>query len=391
MMLTSTGFAMAFVALLVVACRDTPPTTPQPPSEEHDDARDAAPSSPLLDAPTRGDAPSDHVSWTIDRLSSDGKHVLLQAGQAGGDIKLHFRVIETDTNVVEADVDLPVLSALANRSINIVERSDSAAEVLRNEVVAAELNHIAPVLSAFPLGTTAGPHWSLASAPDGRHTALSYNGWIFTAEDGRITARISECSIAAWFAPDGKGLLCRDYVGYATSIDGKRAARKLVGTGGSVSDFALSDRNAVRIVVQTCVVEIGLAAPYPVRRLACLEGNEHLWYCALSPKGAWVACTTTKRIVTNGKSDTRHRLRTMEVATGRVYLDRFDFGWVDAISDDGAVVRGDRRPGNRQILVTDRHGETRTLPGFGAAQFRSTTELVIENNGVVSVIDTARR
>lgn len=353
--------------------------------------------------------------WFIQSVSTDGKHVLLRE-LTDDSATQHFRVAAADTDATEADLTLPVISSLPLESLYDGGGTKPVKLDMSTPGLAEELAKAGKLLGAFPFG--AGGR--LAAAPDGSHVAFNGGDWIFTAIDGKVQTRVSaEASYSPWFTPDGKTLLFRrenglidgvegKYELYATSVDGKRAARELVGTAGVFETFALTDHDTLRVLVtsephiKTCVVEIGLASPYRVKQLGCLASHEKVVSCVLSPKGAWLGCSTVselKQLDPNSVSihpdgsrtfdhKRQFRLRTMDVATGKVYVDRAQTGTPSAISDDGLfVIYGD------PLTLIDTHDKARELAAGNVGlftHFRNTTELITETGGAIKVIDVTK-
>ena len=334
-------------------------------------------------------------SWYLASLTTDGKHALLkELMQSHGE---SFRVVNVDTNQVEAELALPLYSAIPMESMNDSGTPNHTNIDVSAPELGAELVHAAAILAQFPLG--ASPR--IAATPDGHHVAFNGGDWMYVAADGKVGARLaSQASYQPWFSPDGKTLIfsrergaMTDYALYATSVDGKAPLRQLAGTNGTKDKLGLTDHGSVRVIAatgahdHTCVLDIGLAAPNRVTRKACFVDDEKLVECTLSPAGTWLACSSSK--VGPDHQDIFH-VRAMEEATGKLTTDFIGFGLPTAVRDDGHVVLFTADT----FTVYDAHGHHGTLKGIDgvSAMFRSPTQLVAETRGGVVVVDvtTAR-
>ncbi len=369
-----------WVIALAACGRDpqAPPPTPKPPATKPvpSDASVA-----LVEIPLASPRPTD---WFIEAVTTDNKHALLIQNDEAHE--LHYRVVALPGGALETDIDLPALSKLPRETMNDDASVRQVKLDLAAPAIADELRRIGPVLAPFPLG--AGDR--IAAAPDGKHVAFNAGDWIYTAVDGAIVTRVaSEASYHPWFTPDGKTLLFQRMTGtidgiegkyevFATSVDGKQPPKRLAGTAAIGGELALTDAGTLRAVtsyepnIPTCVIEIGLAAPFRVGKLGCLPDHEHLMECMLSPKGAWVACHTDKDLpeldpnstmtLADGgvvhTHKTQFRSRAMEVATGKVTVDRIGPGSVSAIGDDGRFLLD---AGPNTLLVFDARGSSHAI------------------------------
>jgi hypothetical protein len=360
-------------------------------------------------------APRRSVSWFAENMTSDGAHVLLSEHKELPS-QLHFHLVEVATNKVEADLDLTGVSALPLETVDDDGGVHKLEAALDTAEIRADLQTIGPVLARFPLGATN----RIAAAPDGKHVAFNVGDWLYVADDGKVVRRLSaESSYHPWFSPDGKSLLYSRLNGtidgvegkyelYATSVDGKRPAHELPATAGIRDGFAFSSPTSVRVVVSaepkihTCVIEVSLVAPYKTTKLACLPDGEQVMECVLSPAGTWLACNTTKELAeldpnttttANGKTTHDHkrqyRTRTLEVASGKVVIDKLDTASVSAVSDGGLLVLS-----GRELSTMAPNGAVRVLPTHGDvslfAHFRSPTQLVTESEGTLGVLDVSK-
>ena len=126
--------------------------------------------------------------------------------------------------------------------------------------------------------------------------------------------------------------------------------RVLAGTAGARDRVAIDGTNGLAIAIasqepqiKTCVLTVGLRAPFAVKRAGCLDGGESFVESSLSPNGRWAA-VTTQRNGSDGMSKMEWRLRVMSVTSGRVVLDEAaEPGMiVRAISDDVFSSRAER-------------------------------------------------
>lgn len=334
--------------------------------------------------------------WLVHRLSADGKRALqyeLSDGHA-----TRYRVVAVDTNAIESDLALPVMSTLPLQTLGD-ERPAVKLDVDRAEL-RDEVLEVAALVRGFPLGSG----HRIAATPDGGYAAFNGGDWLFTAQADRAVEQVAdEASYNPWFTPDGKTLLFHrenglvdgvvgKYEVFATSSDGREQPRRIAGTAGVHGHFALSPKSGVRVIVssepqiKTCVVEIALAKPNRAKRLGCLPGGERVVHCVLSPSGARVACDTVKVLAPDKRV---FRARAMEVETGKIEIDRAGDGHgVSAISDDGLLVLR----GPTELVTVDARGREKVLAARAVlfTQFRSATELVIEGSGRFRVVDVTK-
>ncbi len=336
--------------------------------------------------------------WFVQNVSADGKHALEHEMQDNG--AQHFRVIEVDTNKVEADLELDALSALPLETMLDGGGLKPIKLDLSKPELAADLKHAAAALAPFPFG--AGGR--IAASPDGKHVVFNGGDWLFAGENGHVGGRLSnEASYGPLFTPDGKSLLFRREKGtydgvegryelYVTSADGRLPPKELAGTAGVFETMAPSDHGTLRVMVssepfvKTCVLDVGLVAPFKVQKVACLPGDEKEIGCVLSPHGTWLACTTSRELKPH---DLAFRTRTLDLATGKVVLDLPDAGVPSAISDDGLLVLS-----HLAFSLVDPSGKRRELRANDRiglyTYFRSATELITELDGRLSVIDVSK-
>jgi hypothetical protein len=397
----------------------TPPRDPVAPAVDPPPRAAPEPAQPepaQLAAPDgRAAPPRRGEHWYIERLSADGKRAL-QREISDHARPLRFRVTAIDTGAIEQELELPTLGALPRETL--LDSGGVRKDVtlsLEAPAIVDELRAAAQLLGGFPLGASD----RIAVAPDGKHVAFNAGDWIYTAVDGQVLRRVdARASYRPRFTPDGKALLYDGHVGprgkyevFATSSDGKAKPRRLAHPGDVRDGFALTD-DAMRVVIgdvpkaAACVLEVALAPPHRVKRLGCLPGGERLMSCKLSPRGTWAACDTVKEldeddphstITIGGKTQPSKKLafrtRAMQVETGDVVIDRPGPGGALAISEGGLLVIGGREP---RVVVPahELQGEERPLPGTHRfvvqAMFRSLTELVVDHDGALAVIDLTR-
>jgi hypothetical protein len=407
------------VCLLLASCGDKQPDAPalEPAPEPTSRAELAAPPEP---APRPGRPAAPRESWFVQRISADGKKVLLRdtTRDAQGREPLRYRVILTDANTIESDISLPALAALPVETL--LDRGGKKPGTtldLKDPALASELVEIGPILAPFALGHGG----RISASPDGARVAFNAGDWIVTADRGVIGTRLSkEASYDPWFTPDGKTLIYRRMNGtfdgvegkyelYATSVDGTAKATRIADTAGAWEPF-VATQDAVRFIAtagpraKTCVVEVPLVAPFKGKTLGCVGGGEiRTSSCVLSPSATWAACNTVKELAEDDPDstitvdgNTRHSKKlelattSFEVATGRVGWSQVGAGSVSAISDDGKLVVHRAT----QLLVIDPTGASRELSPQGRVSlftyFKDATHLITEQHGDIVVLDTTQ-
>ena len=400
-----TAFAIASVAL--VACAGPRPRD-RAPNVVHTTAApiDAPPATP----PT----PSQPGHWYFEWLSADGQRALLRRLDGEARSTLQTRVVDVETKHVLVEDTFTELGKLPTATIG--RKPNEVAELmgrLAAPTFADDLVRGASLAEGFPFGSCG----RLSTSPQGGAIAFNAGDWLYVADSrGHVQKRLTtQAAYDPRFTPDGRNLLFRRATGTIDKVRAKyelfimptdlsSAPRLLGGTAGARDRFAIDAEAGVAVVVasqepqiKTCVLSIGLKAPFAVKKLACIDGGEPLVDGVLSPNGRWAAVTTQK-IAKGSPSGFEWRLRAVSLATGKVALDEpAEPGLlVRAISDAGLLVQsGAGIIGEPRVVVDDLVARTkRTLPravelghrGF----FRSATELVVVRGGSVAVVDLAQ-
>ena len=347
--------------------------------------------------------------WYFEWLSRDGKRALLRRLDGEARSTLQTRVVDVDSGKVLTDDTFPELGKLPQTTIG--RRPNEVAELmgrLAAPAFADDLVRNASIAEAFPFGACG----RVSGSPQSAAIAFNAGDWLYLADaHGHVQKRLTkEAAYDPRFTPDGRNVLFRRATGtidkvrakyelFVMPTDFSSAPRVLAGTAGAHDRFGMDDERGVAVVVasqepqiKTCVLSVGLKAPFAVKKLACLDGGEQLVDSTLSPSGRWAAMTTQKAD-RDAPSGFAWRLRVVSLVSGKVALDEAaEPGLiVRALSDAGLLVQS----GARGVVVDDVDEKTkRTLPrapelghrGF----FRSATELVVVRGGAVAVVDLAK-
>jgi hypothetical protein len=403
-----------------------------------DDETDRGVHGRLSEAPAESEAVAE-TAWFFESLSSDGKRALLRELDPRSRATFHVRAVEVDGGRVLEDVTLPELAKIPAATIGSAPTELAALEwMLASQAFARDVVRGARVVGGFPFGEGG----RLAAAANGSAIAFDAGDWLYVADEtGHARRRlVDEAAYDPRFTPDGKSILFRRAVG---TVDGfaryelevvpadlSAAPRALPGSAGARDRFVMhpDGQSAVVVATQarrpapiggpeaktppiandTCVLSLGLKAPFPIKKLACLEGGEQLVEFVVSPKGKWAAVSTKRRVeqptVPLGDKaektpSARHlqwRLRVVSLAAepgrGKVVRDEPDVPGlgIRAISDTGLLVQS----GTLGAVVHDVPGKRwRELPstvdlghrGF----FRNDKDLVYIRGGSVAVLDVA--
>jgi hypothetical protein len=197
---------------------------------------------------------------------------------------------------------------------------------------------------------------------------------------------------------------------FAVPSDLSTAPRAIPNTSGMRDRFVLTPdgRTAVAIAsppsgdhgarlsrgqrgaAETCILSLGLAPPFPVKRLACIDGSEQVVEQVISPKGKWAAVSTKRRAEGRGLE---WRLRVISLASGKTALDEADVPGlgIRAVSDAGLLVQS----GVLGAVARDVPAKTShelDLPSGDTGHhgfFRNDTELVYLDGGNVRVLDVS--
>lgn len=352
--------------------------------------------------------------WYFEWLSNDGKRALLRRLDGEARSTLQTRVVDVDTARVLAEDSFPELGKLPTATIG--RKPNEVAELmgrLAAPTFADDLVRGAGIAEQFPFGSCG----RLSTSPQGGAIAFNAGDWLYVADkNGHVQKRLTtQAAYDPRFTPDGRNLLFRRATGTVDKVRAKyelfvmptdlsSAPRLLAGTAGARDRFGIDSESGAAVVVasqepqiKTCVLSVGLKAPFAVKRLACLDGGEQFVDSTLSPNGRWAAVTTQKT-AKGAPSGVEWRLRAVSLANGKVALDEpAEPGLiVRAISDGGLLVQsGAGALGEAVVVVDDLVAKTRrTLErpielghrGF----FRGATELVVVRGGSVGVIDLAR-
>jgi len=346
--------------------------------------------------------------WYFESLSRDGKRALLRRLDGEARSTLQTRVVDVDSGKILAEETFPELGKLPLATIG--RRPNEVAELmgrLAAPAFADDLVRNAGIAEDFPFGACG----RLSSSPQSGAVAFNAGDWLYMSDNrGHVQKRLTkEAAYDPRFTPDGQNVLFRRASGtidkvrakyelFVMPTDFSGAPRALPGTAGAHDRFGIDEERNLAFVVasqepqiKTCVLAVGLKAPFAVKKLACLDGAEQLVDSTLSKSGRWAAMTTqtTDRDAPSGFA---WRLRVVSLTTGRVELDQpAEPGvLVRAMSDAGLVVQS----GARGIVLDDVEERThRVLPhgpelghrGF----FRSANELVVVRGGAVAVVDLA--
>lgn len=358
--------------------------------------------------------------WYFESLSSDGKRALLRELDLSASTRAtyHVRVVDVDRGEPIDEITLPELAKIPASTIGGKQTELAALEwMLASPAFARDVARGAKVTGGFPFGECG----RLAASPSA--IAFDAGDWLYVADaSGRAPRRlVEEAAYDPRFTPDGKSLIFRRASGtvdmfakyelFVAPTDFSTAPRAIPNTAGVRDRFTLTPDGSAAIAItsqsqratpgkiahDTCVVSIGLKAPFPVRKLACVDGSEQLVESVISPKGKWAA-VSTKRRVTSASSDAQKsrlewRLRVVSLANGKVVRDEPDIPGlsVRAISDSGLLVRS----GTLGVVVHDiPQNKWRELGGdldLGhRGFFRNDKELVYLTRGRVAVIDVSR-
>jgi hypothetical protein len=347
--------------------------------------------------------------WYFEWLSTDGKRALLRRLDGDARSTLQTRVVDVDTKRILGEDTFPELGKLPTATIG--RRPNEVAELmgrLAAPALADDLVRNAAIAEDFPFGSCG----RLSGSPQGGAIAFDAGDWLYVADRrGHVLKRITkEAAYDPRFTPDGRNLLFRrasgtidkvraKYEMFVVPTDLSTAPRALPGTAGVRDRFAVDAESGVALVVasqepqiKTCVLSIGLHAPFAVKRLACLAGGEQMVDSTLSPGGRWAVVTTQKNAGDRALG-LEWRLRAVSLTTGIVALDEpAEPGMiVRAISDAGLLVQS----GARGVILDDLAAKTRRTLASGVELghrgfFRNATELVVVRGGSVDVVDLAK-
>ena len=347
--------------------------------------------------------------WYFEGLSRDGRRALLRRLDGEARSTLQTRVVDVDSGKVLVEETFPELGKLPLATIG--RRPNEVAELmgrLAAPAFADDLVRNAGIAEDFPFGACG----RLSGSPQSGAIAFNAGDWLYLADNrGHVQKRLTkEAAYDPRFTPDGQNVLFRRATGtidkvraryelFVMPTDFSTAPRVLPGTAGAHDRFAIDEERGIAVVVasqepqiKTCVLSVGLKAPFAAKKLACLDGGEQLVDSALSPRGRWAAMTT-QTSDRDAPSGFAWRLRVTSLATGKVALDQpAEPGLlVRALSDEGILVQS----GARGVVIDDMEERTHRLlapgPELGhRGFFRNASELVVVRGGAVAVVDLAR-
>jgi hypothetical protein len=343
--------------------------------------------------------------WFFESLSSDGNRALLRRLDGDARSTLQTRVVDVQTGNALSEATFPELGKVPSSTIG--RKPNEISELfgmLTSPAFGDELVRGARIAEEFPFGTCGRFTTAVQAGP----IVFNAGDWLYIADDkGHVQRRLTtEAAYDPRFTPDGTQLVFRRLNGTVDKVRGKyelfvmptdlsAPPRVLPGTAGVRDRFALDvdGHSAVAVAfdepqMKTCVVSLGLRAPFAVKKLACLDGAEPLVESIPSIHGRFIALTTQ----VGGAAQLAWRLRVLSIDSGKIELDEPQEPgmMVRAISDAGLLVKS----GPRGVELTDVPAHTRRMvsrpvelghQGF----FRNPSELVVVRGGSVAVVDLA--
>ncbi|MBX3187783.1 MAG: hypothetical protein KF819_12240 [Labilithrix sp.] len=403
--------ALVSMSLALAACG----ATPRPPIGTASVTGARARPAPAVEAPPPPpprNAPAEH--WYFEWLSQDGKRALLRRFDAAARGTLQTRVVDVDSGATIEDESFDKLAkvpfaTVGRKAPDLTEEVD---DILSAPGFGDDLVRNARLASAFPFGSC-----GRLSASSIGPVAFNAGDWLYVADKaGRVRKRLTaEAAYDPRFTPDGKHLFFRRQAGtlsdaagsgkkgfakyelFVAPADLSSPPRVVAGAAGARDRFAIDPDGKVAIAVvshepqiKTCILAIALRPPFGVKRVACLDGGEHLVESVLSPKGKWAALTTQMK---DAPVPVAWRQRVVSLATGKVVFDQpSEPGMlIRAISDAGLLVQS----GLGGVVVDDVPAKTRRALGDEIeigyrGFFRGPSELVVLRGSTVGVVDLAR-
>lgn len=347
-------------------------------------------------------APAEH--WYFEWLSNDGKRALLRRLDPAARSTFHARVVDVDTGKTVDEAALEELGkvryATIGRKISDIVKFGATIE---SAAFGDDLVRGTEIARGFPFGSCG----RFSAAPG----AIAFNAgdYLYIADrKGHVKKRLGEdAAYDPRFTPDGRHLIFRRANGsldrvvtryelFVVPTDLSAPPKPLSGTSGARDRFVVSADGSSAVAVashephiKTCVLAINLWPPFPVKKLACLDGGEPIVDSVLSPRGRWAALTT--------QSKDGFRLRVLSLGNGKIALDQpIPPGLaVRAVSDAGLLVESSFE----RVVVTDvaakkapRRAEMETYVDVGHRGFFRTRagkeELVYATaGGTVAVLD----
>lgn len=411
--------AVSVVALLAGCARPAPRVATKPAPRPVVTSAAPEPEPEVTVVETAAGPPPEH--WYFEHLAANGRNALLRRLDATGRMTLQMRIVDVDTGAVLEEVQMPDLGKFPGATVGV-----SAAELAKLDAVLAsprfvdDLTRGAHVAQRFPFGSCG----RLSAGTGNVGIAFNAGDWLYLADNaGHVKKKLSqEAAYDPRYSPDGKVLFFRRATGaidrvfakyelFAMPTDLSQPAKVLPGTAGVREGFDIGDGGQTAVViashepvVKTCVLSVGLRAPFAVKKLGCLEGGERLVEYVVSPKGRWAAFTTqtppqkdARPVEKDAKAKQAPaplawRLRVLSLASGQLAYDvPAEAGYsLRAISDDGTLVQS----GLRGIVVDDvpkkARKEARVSVDLGyRAFFRSGEELVVQRGSTVGVVDVS--
>jgi hypothetical protein len=368
--------------------------------------------------PVASEPPAASEHWYFESLSADSKRALLRELDPLARSTFHVRVVDVENGKTLDEATLPELAKIPASTIGGKPTELAALEwMLASPAFGRDVVKGATIASAFPFGECG----RVAAATNRAAIAFDAGDWLYVADEaGRVRRRlVEEAAYDPRFSPDGKYLFFRRATGsvdvfakyelFVVPADLSAPPRALPNTAGMHDRFVLhpdgqsafaitspsrAERAAARGAADTCVVSLSMRPPFPVKRLACLDGNEQLVEAVVSPKGKWAALSTKKR--SDGASDARRlewRLRVVSLTTGKVVRDEPDTPGlgVRAISDSGLLVQS----GALGVIVHDVPAKkwrelARPIDLGHRGFFRNDKELVYVADGSVGLVDVSK-
>ena len=419
-----TKLSLIVVALSLWCCDETETPierTPTPSSEPEPTERPAEKSA---QKPPQKPAEAGRLYHFSD-LSRDGKRALLYTTDFDPNQPKRaqrFRVVKVDSGEVEADIDVPALSALPLETVaDDGGQQRSVDGQLKDPSLVKELAQMAKLLSGFSLGVS----HRMAAAPDGSLIAFNAGDWLYLADHKTVLRRLDQrVAYRPIFSPDGTRLFYERLNGTLDGVVGRyevfvadpsqpsRPALLIAGaTAPRDTMVYVAEREAFFLIashppeVQTCLLALPVKPPHSVEKLYCAEAKEELSDAAISPKGRYLLLKTHWRTEEDDPRSTiiqpdgskklakklAWRTRIVDVGKKKVLVDETESqGHALAVNDAGVAVV-ERPPVLQAIDATSGKRWTvdeRKPPGgvVTGGVFRTPAELVFARDGSARVL-----